>query len=143
MTDTTNPPELALTPIALRDGEPATDRGYVTDSGLRLRVRVKPVARSDGRAPTNGDVALAPDAITLAVSLAQIDDDGAVMTAPAGGLMIMTAHDVTISRDALTNPAFDPAAAIDTALRQQAAVFANWVDRQQALGDVLAAWGAN
>jgi len=113
------PPEVDLTPLALA-GEPATDKGFVTANGTRVRARVVKIAEQATRAPINGDERLAPSGLTLSLSLAALDAEGAVERDANGALLIMDRHEIAISDEAMKNPAFDPQEAVESALRQQA-----------------------
>jgi hypothetical protein len=101
------------------DGEPVTDRAFVTPSGTRFRARIIRGAEVAARAPINGKADLAPSQLTLSLSLALLDDDGAVAKDSEGRLIITDAHEIIIA-PALMTPDFSLREVIDQELRKAA-----------------------
>jgi hypothetical protein len=133
-------PETALTPLALQD-QPATDRGFITEGGTRLRARLVTIARQDTRAPTNGGVKLAASGMNLSLTLAVLDETSEVARDAAGNLLITDIHEVVWTDASFRNPDFDPAAHIDLVLRQQAAVLETRMAKRAAAVEALSSWG--
>lgn len=116
-------PEVAsLTPFALA-GEPATDKGFITPSGARIRVRVVKGHETPAVAPTNGDVPLAPSSVTLYVSLAALDADDNVMADANGKLLITDKHEVPISDIMLQSGLAPVQESVERVIRQEAYAF--------------------
>lgn len=134
-------PEVALTPIDL-PGQPASDKGFVTPSGTRLRARVVPLAYQETRAPVNGNVVVAPSGVSLSLTLAVLNADMSVAKDASGALLITDLHEIVWTDIALSNPAFDPEEHLMQVLRQQAYVLETRVSKRAAMSSVLANWGA-
>lgn len=147
MTDITDPsqtvapPEIALTPLAL-PGQPATDRGFTTPAGTRLRARIVTIAEVETRAPTNTRAAIAPSGWTLSLTLAVLDAQLGVAADEQGRLLITDRHEIHLSDEAMRNPDFDVQADIERTLRQQAFLLEQRMTKRAATTSYLAsAWG--
>lgn len=133
-------PEVAMTPFELV-GEPKTDKGYVDDTGQKMRVRVVIIDEKDGNAPiSNGEVA--PTGITLSITIAALNDDNSVKLDAEGRLLITDTHEIVID-EGLKNEDFDPKAAVDAAIRQQGFVFKQQMANRTKITNYLkSTWGS-
>ena len=141
----TVPEEVELSPLNIGK-QPETDKGFTTANGTKLRARVVKVSNMVQNAPipTNTNVAISPPGFTLSVTLAALADDLTVAKDGNGALLIMERHELIISDEAMKNPSFDPADAVDTVLRQQAYLLEQRVTKRKATADYFAAnWGGS
>lgn len=134
------PKAVSFTEIPL-EGQPATDKAYQTETGTMFRARVVRIDEQITRAPTNGSPLVAPSGITLSLTLALLDANMDVAKDESGALLIMDRHEIVFSDEAMKNPAFDPKAAVETALGQQAHLLEVRIDRRNAAQTYLAEWG--
>lgn len=123
------------------DGQPTTDKAFVTEGGAKFRARIVRIATQETRAPTNGDVRIAPSGINLSLTLAALDDDMEVMKDPTGAYIITDVHEVVWTDAAYRNPAFDPAADLDRIIREQAYILETRIQKRSAVADLLSSWG--
>lgn len=127
-----------LTEFAL-SGEPSTDRGFVTPSGTRFRARLVKTAEVEAKAPTNGEVTLAPATITLSLSLALLDAAGGIAVDAAGRLLVSQAHEIVISPGQMAaGVSIDEA--IDLELRKAAFALEQEAGYRSAVDDLLVGW---
>ena len=135
------PPEVALTPIDL-PGQPATDKGFVTPSGTKIRARVVTIAVQDTRAPTNGDAPVVPSGMNLSLTLAVLNDDLTVAKDVNGALQITDLHEIIWHEPSMQNPNFDPQGDLERALRQEAYLLEQSMpNRVATTGYLTQAWG--
>ncbi|HEX2594812.1 MAG TPA: hypothetical protein VHL34_25140 [Rhizomicrobium sp.] len=135
------PPEVVLTDLPLV-GEPATDRGFVTENGTKIRARIIQIGSHETRAPTSGDVVVAPSGRILSLTLAKLNDDHSVATDSTGAFLIMDRHELILSDEAMKNPTFDVGAAVEAIVRQQAHLLEQRVANRASVTDYLAQhWG--
>lgn len=118
------------------------DRGFVTESGLRFRVRLRRTD-SDFAKPAPGiDPALtAPTKMTLSLSISLLDVDNNVETV-AGKYRIFDRHEILVSDDNLANPGFDIQGVVEAAIIANIAAAEAIIANQTVAIDYLtAAWG--
>lgn len=135
------PPEVTLTPLDL-PGQPATDKGFTTENGTKVRARVVTIAVQDTRAPTNGDAQIAPSGMNLSLTLAVLNDDLTVAKDANGAFLITDLHEIVWHDVAMQNPDFDPQGDLERTLRQQAYLLEQRMAKRAATTDYLMqAWG--
>lgn len=135
------PEVTSLTPFTLA-GEPATDKGFITPSGARIRVRVVKGHETPAVAPTNRNVPLAPSETTLFVSLAALDEDDNVMADADGKLLITDKVEVLISDVMMQNGLASIQESVERAIRQEAYAFDKRMAGREELATYLNdAWG--
>jgi hypothetical protein len=134
------PPSVAVEPLSL-PGQPATDKGFTTANGTKIRIRVIKTAVEAATTNSTGDPTTAPKTLSLDLTIAKLDDN--LNVAKIGDeLLIMDRHELPITVEALTNSSYDLQASVMTAIEQQAYIFEAWVAQQQAIADYLATqWG--
>ena len=140
MTDEQRPAVESLERLDLL-GEPDSDKAFVTPSGTRFRARIVRTAELAAHAPVNGDADISPSQITLSLSLALLDADGAVAKDQDGRLIITDAHEIVIA-PALMVADFSLEAAIDQELRQAAFALEKKIAHRDQIDRILAGdWG--
>jgi hypothetical protein len=142
-TQIVTPPEVELTELAAASWWPATDRAYQTPSGTKLRIRVVRIAEQATVAPTGDPAAkVSPSGMNLSISLALLNDDMTVALDGSDAYLITNLHELVWSDEAMRNDAFDPAADLAAALRQQAYALETRMTKRKTVTDLLAqSWG--
>ncbi len=105
-----------LTPFALAN-EPDTDRGFVTPSGVRLRVRMMPI-----ETPETLDVpgaSVTSTAMAFRVTISTLTASNAVAKDSTGALLISPPHELYLQPGQMVD-GFDVAAFVDQELRKAA-----------------------
>ncbi len=138
--DEPRPAVAGLTEFALVD-EPATDKGFLTPSGDRVRARiiVKDAVQPD--TPTNTDVEVAPEFVTLSLSLSLLTPAGNVAKDSAGRLLISPAHEITLKAGKMLDASV-LSDVLDLEIRKAAFAFRRLVHQQRQIATMLARWTA-
>lgn len=118
------------------------DRGFLTQSGMRFRVRLRRTDVDFAKPAQGIDPALtAPTKMTLSLSLSLLDDTLNVETV-GGKWRIFDRHEILVSDDNLSNPAFNIQDVIEAAIVSNIAAAEAIVTNQAAAIDYLTgAWG--
>lgn len=118
------------------------DRGFLTQSGMRFRVRLRRTDVDFAKPAQGIDPALtAPTKMTLSLSLSLLDDTLNVETV-GGKWRIFDRHEILVSDDNLSNPAFNIQDVIEAAIVSNIASAEAIVTNQAAAIDYLTgAWG--
>ena len=118
------------------------DRGFLTQSGMRFRVRLRRTDVDFAKPAQGIDPALtAPTKMTLSLSLSLLDDTLNVETV-GGKWRIFDRHEILVSDDNLSNPAFNIQDVIEAAIVSNIAAAEAIVPNQAAAIDYLTgAWG--
>lgn len=124
-------------------GEPASDRAYrVTESGRVWRVRVldREIQSSVVSAMNGSPAQPLFREFALQLSAALLTPTGAVVTDPAGRLVIMEGETYSVPLAALQGPGFDPDALASEAILTVVRRAEQWCDNVNAAASFLARW---
>jgi hypothetical protein len=134
------PPQVEITPLPM-DGEPPSDKAFITENGTRFRARVVLAQTQDTDAPANGGVRIVPAGVSLSLSLSLLNEDMSVATDASGAFVIMERLIVGFQSGGAGNVPVDPAEVVMRAIREEAYRLEQKVANRAALTDYLAsAW---
>lgn len=119
------------------------DRLFKDAAGRSWRVRVREVERIPTLAPTSGGAVLPAAGVSVAVSVALLDDDRAVVVNAAGEIEVFDAEVVTIAQSLMACATCDPDKLVREAVQRRIAAAGAVLDNRAKLSAMLTRWNAS